>query len=604
MLPSTAQPGLAIDKAGTYVAQLIVNDGTVNSDPGTTTVSTTNSKPVAQAGNDQHGTVGTTITLNGSGSSDVDGDALTYQWSLINKPATSTATLQNATSVSSSFVLDKPGTYLAQLIVNDGHGDSEPVTVTITTLNSKPVANAGPDQEALVGQLIHLNGSGSHDADGDPLTYFWSLTVIPQGSSADVVDPNSLTPSFIPDVAGTYVVQLIVNDGHLDSEPDTATVTITVPPDTTPPAPADLSKITVGPVNNGQVTVTGAAGSVEGGAQVKITNTRTGQLVTVTAGANGSFSAQVGAQAGDTFSIVVADAAGNISTPVNTTVSGGGGTTGPPPTVAITSPVYGAEISLNRTRVTGTVQGAVNTGVTVNGVVALIYNGTFVAEDVSLIAGQNTITAVATSLGTSSTQAQVTVTSQGQAPVVTLRASPNGGIAPMHAFFSYEFSGLYAISTIKVDFTGDGNFDFTFTDPNWPLDWIYPTGTYVVRLRVTDTHGTSYDTDTVIVVEDPVGVDAMFKNMWSEMNTALVNGDIATALLFIDSAAQQKYKPVWRALQPHMAEIVASYSPVRALSISEGIGEYGLNRTINGEKRLFLIYFLKGADGVWRLNAM
>jgi len=54
------------------------------------------------------------------------------------------------------------------------------------------------------------------------------------------------------------VAQLIVNDGTLDSEPETATVTVTVL-DTTPPPAADLNRITVGSVANGHVTVTGAA---------------------------------------------------------------------------------------------------------------------------------------------------------------------------------------------------------------------------------------------------------------------------------------------------------------------------------------------------------
>src|SRR5207244_11267469 len=119
--------------------------------------------------------------------------------------------------------------------------------------------------------------------------------------------------SSVPEAAGTYVGQLIVNDGTVDSDPDTALVTVTVPPppvDTDPPPAPTLRLITVSGVTNGQVTVTGAAGSVEGGARVTITNTRTGEKVTVTANADGSFTAQIAAQAGAVWSIVVTDAAG------------------------------------------------------------------------------------------------------------------------------------------------------------------------------------------------------------------------------------------------------------------------------------------------------
>lgn len=228
--PEAVQPTFTIDQPGTYTAQLIVNDGTVDSDPVTVTVSTVNSKPVANPGLAQHGMVGATITLDGTGSADVDHDLLTYRWALVSQPAGSVATLLNFATARPSFTLDRAGSYTIQLIVNDGHVDSDPETVTITTLNSKPVANAGPAQSALVGQTVQLDGSGSRDADRDSLTYFWSFTSAPTGSITTLLNDTTVNPTFAPDVAGLYVVQLIVNDGKTDSDPDTATVTVTEPP--------------------------------------------------------------------------------------------------------------------------------------------------------------------------------------------------------------------------------------------------------------------------------------------------------------------------------------------------------------------------------------
>ncbi|MBI3795928.1 MAG: hypothetical protein HY268_03035, partial [Deltaproteobacteria bacterium] len=216
----------------------------------------------------------------------VDGDPLSYQWLVTARPMGSAAILDNPTTVAPSFLVDKPGTYTVQLIVNDGTADSTPDTITISTLNTRPTAEAGPDQEVHVGEIVQLDGSGSTDAEGDPLLYVWSLATVPAGSAATLTGANTRQATFVPDVAGTYVAQLIVNDGMLDSEPDTATVTVTVL-DTTPPPPADLSHITVGPVLNDHITVSGAAGSVEDGAQVTLTNIRTGQSVTVTANADG-----------------------------------------------------------------------------------------------------------------------------------------------------------------------------------------------------------------------------------------------------------------------------------------------------------------------------
>lgn len=383
--PTDITPSFTLDKAGTYVIQLTVNDGTINSDPVTTTVSTLNTKPVAHAGSDQSGRVGATITLDGSRSTDVDGDSLTYVWALTAKPSTSNATLSDPTIALPTFVLDKPGIYTAQLVVKDGQVDSDPVTVTISTLNTKPVANAGPDQDAFVGQLVPLDGSGATDADGDLLSYFWSITSRPQGSNAMVSDEAIATPTFTPDTVGTYVIQLIVHDGTVDSDPDTVTVTV---PDTIPPPPANLGQITQSPVTNGQVTLSGSAGSVEGGAQVTVTNSRTNQFVTVTATATGSFTLQISAQNGDSLSILVTDSAGNTSTPGTVTI-----TPPLPPDPATVAP------ALNRTVVTTVVDSTaflytgatpIQTGVaagTIDAKRAALIRGTVLTSDNTPLSG-------------------------------------------------------------------------------------------------------------------------------------------------------------------------------------------------------------------------
>jgi hypothetical protein len=189
---TTPVPSFVIDKAGTYTLQLLVSDGSLSSTD-TVIVSTNNSAPVANAGSDQTGQVGTTVTLDGSASSDVDGDPLAYQWSLTTKPADSAATLTNPTIVNPGLTLDKAGTYAGQLIVNDGTVNSAPDTVTISTLNSPPVADAGPDRSGHIGETVTLDGTGSHDIDGNPLTYHWGLVTKPSGSTATLANPTTLT---------------------------------------------------------------------------------------------------------------------------------------------------------------------------------------------------------------------------------------------------------------------------------------------------------------------------------------------------------------------------------------------------------------------------
>ena len=226
--PTNVSPTFTADVDGTYVAQLIVNDGTVDSAADTVSViaATANSAPVANAGNDQNASTGTVVTLNGSASSDADGDTLSYTWSLTSLPSGSSASLTSPTNVSPTFTADVDGTYVAQLIVNDGTVDSAADTVSViaATANSAPVANAGNDQNVMAGTTVYLDGSGSTDADGDGLLYSWSFVSKPTGSLSTFDDETTVNPGFTPDLDGSYVISLIVNDGIEDSEPDTLTV--------------------------------------------------------------------------------------------------------------------------------------------------------------------------------------------------------------------------------------------------------------------------------------------------------------------------------------------------------------------------------------------
>lgn len=222
--PTTANPRFVVDKAGNYSVQLIVNDGHADSAAAVMLVTTLNSRPVAQAGNDQSAKVNGLVMLDGSASNDVDGDALAYSWSLLTKPAGSGSILNDPLAVKASLVLDKPGVYVAQLIVKDAVSDSGPDTITITTENSRPLANPGLDQSVILNTVVQLNADASTDPDNDPLSYQWSMAGKPIGSQATLSDPAVANPTFIADKPGNYLLNLIVNDGKLDSVPAGMTI--------------------------------------------------------------------------------------------------------------------------------------------------------------------------------------------------------------------------------------------------------------------------------------------------------------------------------------------------------------------------------------------
>jgi hypothetical protein len=225
---TSAKPTFKADVAGTYVATLVVSDGKANSELAAVSIlaSATNLAPVAKPGVNQSVVTGTKVSVDASASSDPNGDSITYRWSLLFKPAGSTATLSSATTASATFTADLAGTYLVGLTVNDGKVDSPVVVLTVTAakLNAVPVANAGTNQNVTAATLTTLDGTASTDADLDGLSYTWSLISKPSSSNAALSSTTSPKPTFTPDVAGTYVASLVVSDGK-DRSP-TAVVTV------------------------------------------------------------------------------------------------------------------------------------------------------------------------------------------------------------------------------------------------------------------------------------------------------------------------------------------------------------------------------------------
>jgi len=224
--PALATPSFTADLAGDYTLNLIVTDALgLSSEVDTVTISTINTAPVADAGPDQAILLpGSVVYLDGSQSYDGESDPLTYSWTF-SVPSGSVAVLSDATSDSPSFITDIKGKYIASLIVSDWQFNSISDSVEIGFSNIIPLADAGNGQSAVVGDNVYLDGSGSTDANQDSLSYHWSLASVPIGSTTEVVDPSSLTPSFSVDVAGDYVVSLVVNDGLADSLPSNITVT-------------------------------------------------------------------------------------------------------------------------------------------------------------------------------------------------------------------------------------------------------------------------------------------------------------------------------------------------------------------------------------------
>jgi hypothetical protein len=187
-----------------------------------------NQPPVADAGSDQAVRAGDIVFLDGGASFD-DNTAtasLDYAWSFVSLPTGSTATLTAVNTGTPSFVVDVAGTYAIQLIVTDEGGlPSPPDEVIISSDNLAPTANAGPDELVIVGSTVLLDGNGSTDPEGDPMTHSWAMSSAPVSSTARLIDANTTLPSFAPDLEGAFEVTLVVSDFIGPGAPDSVNIT-------------------------------------------------------------------------------------------------------------------------------------------------------------------------------------------------------------------------------------------------------------------------------------------------------------------------------------------------------------------------------------------
>jgi hypothetical protein len=190
-----------------------------------------NQPPAASAGADQAILAGQEAILDGSASSDPDGNPLAFRWTLSAAPADSAAALVATDTAAPHLTPDLPGDYTVELVVNDGIVDSAPDAVLIHAAqpepgNSAPTARISSTATAHKGDTVTLDGGQSSDPEGgDALAYRWTITA-PAGSAATLTGSDTAAPSFKADQEGAYEVQLVVNDGKLDSAPATATVAV------------------------------------------------------------------------------------------------------------------------------------------------------------------------------------------------------------------------------------------------------------------------------------------------------------------------------------------------------------------------------------------
>ena len=186
--------------------------------------------PIAEAGADQTVGIGIPVVLSGVASSwceDYDEDII-FIWSFVSMPAESAVNEnslsgnRNAAAITPQFTPDMAGDYVLSLQLNDGVTVSniDYVVVSVVAGGSPPIADCGGSYQGEVGSIVTINGSASSSSTTE-FEYAWSLNTpsCSRITSSDIYNEGTPRPSFVPDCAGTYAVNLSVSDGSQWSDP-------------------------------------------------------------------------------------------------------------------------------------------------------------------------------------------------------------------------------------------------------------------------------------------------------------------------------------------------------------------------------------------------
>ncbi|MET0635100.1 MAG: PKD domain-containing protein [Chitinophagaceae bacterium] len=260
--PGAIQTTIGDLEAGTYRFRILVtdDDGATGSDTLSILVKAAvppaNIPPTAHAGNDKYITLPVSASeLDGSASTDPDGEIISYSWSKvegpagfrIGQPAAKQTTVTDLTT----------GIYLFRLEVRDNGNliDADTVKVTVQSPpavpNKSPVANAGKDGQITIPvNSFALSGIASSDADGEIVAYQWSKIEGP--GSYRFTTPAQVSTNVENLVAGTYRFRLLVTDNNGASSADTISVLVNnaaEPANNRPTAAAGADKTVTLPIN-------------------------------------------------------------------------------------------------------------------------------------------------------------------------------------------------------------------------------------------------------------------------------------------------------------------------------------------------------------------
>jgi hypothetical protein len=247
------------------------------------------------------------------------------------------------------------------------------------------------------------------------------------------------------------------------------------------------------------------------------------------------------------------------------------------------------------------------TGVSVNGQVAMVFNDHFVANHVPLQDGENTITVIGTDSNGYTATAEITVYANVSGDYITLTADTESGVSPFETTLQVE--GTFDLSQ-EPAITPNGPDDVdpleSLGNAQYRIGMTTP-GIYYFTAQATDDQSNTYTDTIAVVVFDQAQLDALLRAKWDGMKTALINGNTEQALNSIEQHSKETYQAIFNALgTDYMSTVAGNMQDIQMIHAHSGLAKYRIrrNQDISGDQYTitYYIYFQINENGLWKIK--
>jgi len=229
-------------------------------------------------------------------------------------------------------------------------------------------------------------------------------------------------------------------------------------------------------------------------------------------------------------------------------------------------------------------------------------------EGVPLLPGLNVLPVTVNTADGPPVKRTITINSSGSAPF-SVDLSPQDGFTPLVGTLTIRNRAQVPFARIEVDASDNGSVDVTLTslvDDEARIDYtVNGVGTFVVKVTVFDAgNKVIYQARRQMRVFDRAELAGAVLGAYYTMVERLAVGDATGALRLFTGDAQARYADIFATLA---ADLPAAAADLRRLVdgvIGDDIAELTIARDTPQGPALFMVYLIRGRDGVWRIDSL